>query len=167
MCPYTFVAVFTDAFWCVWGEDFAVFCQILPMQSHYFLGFQWATTNSGSAYRGSNPWGAAISSSPIHHHSLPLLRSPSAVPPERMVSHVTTLEGKVSTKLSTLPVSDGPQIGSSFQAPKNRAVAKICVDQPAQFLDFWKMPATGLLRAQKVAFPHAYPHAVDPLQSSP
>jgi len=57
------VALLTDAdrFWCAWGADFAVLCQILPRKSHYFLYFQWVTTNSGSAYRGSNPWGAAKS----------------------------------------------------------------------------------------------------------
>src|SRR6185437_14298702 len=44
---------------CAWVADFAGLVPILPMTTPYFACFQSLLEDSGSAYRGSNPWGAA------------------------------------------------------------------------------------------------------------
>jgi len=45
--------------WCAGGADFARVCRNLPKEWRDFVCFQSPGKDSGSAYRGSNPWGAA------------------------------------------------------------------------------------------------------------
>jgi hypothetical protein len=44
---------------CAWVADFAGLVPILPRRRPYFACCQSLSKDSGSAYRGSNPWGAA------------------------------------------------------------------------------------------------------------